>query len=359
MEENEKEVEQVNEAAETVQTETANAADTGKKAKSKKPVILGAIGAVVIAACGGVGAFFGLDLNVPAAKEWVKDYEAVQTTAKERNKNILLAFTGTGWDGVSDGFEKDVMNDAEFIKKMGKKFELAQIDIPGGESDVSEEEMQKIFTYAMMYNLNTTPSFILVSPEGISYGVIECSQSMGLEAVIEAVENAENDYKALAKLKTDIEKASGVKKVQLIDELYEKSSDAEKTSPKMTDYILEVPALDPENQSGLVGKYKLLAAYSEAGLYMQRGDVKGARDVLLRMVEGSDVESEYTQEAYFTAAYISALGGLLTTQEEIDFTASLIEKAISINPEAETVDNMYSLLYYVKQQPPQSVELDE
>ncbi|MBR4825673.1 MAG: thioredoxin family protein [Spirochaetaceae bacterium] len=357
MEENEKEVEQVNEAAETVQTETANTADTGKKAKSKKPVILGAIGAVVIAACGGVGAFFGLDLNVPAAKEWVKDYEAVQTTAKERNKNILLAFTGTGWDGVSDGFEKDVMNDSEFIKKMGKKFELAQIDIPAGENEVSEEEMQKIFTYAMMFNLETTPSLILLSPEGISYGSVAYQQEMGLEAVIEAVENIENGYKAMAKLKSDIEKASGVKKVQLIDELYEKSSDEEKA--KMTDYILEVPALDPENQSGLVGKYKLLAAYSEAGLYMQRGDVVGARDVLLRMVEGSDVEPEYAQEAYYTAAYISALGGLLTTQEEIDFTCSLLEKAIAVYPESEHIEDLNNFLNLVKQQSPQSVELDE
>lgn len=351
MEENEKEVEQVNETAavETVQTESAAAADEGKKAKSKKPAILGAVAAVVIAAGGAVGAFFGLDLNVPAAKEWVKDYEAVQTTAKERNKNILLAFTGTGWDGVSVSFENDIMQDKEFIKKMGKKFELAQIDIPAGENEVSEEEMQKIFTYAMMFNLETTPSLILLSPEGVSYGVIAYQQEMGLETIISAIENVENGYKALAKLKADIEKASGVKKVQLIDELYEKSSDEEKA--KMTDYILEVPALDPENQSGLVGKYKLLAAYSEAGLYMQRGDVVGARDVLLHMVESSDVEPEYAQEAYYTAAYITALGGLLTTQKEIDYTCSLIEKAIAAYPESEHIEDLNNFLSLVKQQP--------
>ena len=351
MEENEKEVEQVNEAAvETVQTETVSAAGEGKKAKSKKPAILGAIGAVVIAACGGVGAFFGLDLNVPAAKEWVKDYEAVQTTAKERNKNILLAFTGTGWDGVSVNFENDIMQDKEFIKKMGKKFELAQIDIPAGENEVSEEEMQKIFTYAMMFNLETTPSLILLSPEGVSYGVVAYQEEMGLETVIEAVENVESGYKALAKLKSDIEKASGVKKVQLIDELYEKSSDEEKAN--MTDYILEVPALDPENQSGLVGKYKLLAAYSEAGLYMQRGDVRSARELLVRVAEDSVVEPEYAQEAYYTAAYITALSGLMTTQQEIDYVCSLIEKSIDIYPESEHLEDLNQFLSLIKQQKP-------
>ena len=358
MEENEKEVEQVNEAAaETVQTETTDAADEGKKTKSKKPAILGAVAAVVIAAGGAVGAFFGFDMNVPSATEWVKDYETVLETATERNKSILLAFTGKTWDESSAAFESDIMNDQEFIKKMGKKYELAHIDIPGGEDEVSEEEMQKIFTYAMMFNLETTPSLILLSPEGVSYGVVAYQQEMGLETVIEAVENVENGYKALAKLKSDIEKASGVKKVQLIDELYEKSSDEEKA--QMTDYILEVPALDPENQSGLVGKYKLLAAYSEAGLYMQRGDVVGARDVLLRMVESSDVEPEYAQEAYYTAAYITALGGLLTTQEEIDYTCSLIEKAIAAYPESEHIEDLNNFLSLVKQQPPKSVELDE
>ena len=353
MQENEKEVEQVSEAAaETVQTETtdaANAADAGKKTKSKKPAILGAVAAVVIAAGGAVGAFFGFDMNVPSATEWVKDYETVLETATERNKSILLAFTGKTWDESSAAFESDIMNDQEFIKKMGKKYELAHIDIPGGEDEVSEDEMQTIFTYAMMYGLETTPSLILINPEGKSYGVVAYSASMGMESVIEAVEDAEKSFKEIAKLKTDIEKASGVKKVQLIDELYEKSSDEEKSN--MTEYILEVQTLDPENKSGLLGKYKLLAAYSEAGLYMQRGDVFSARDLLVRTAEDSAVEPEYAQEAYYTAAYITALSGLMTTQQEIDYVCSLIEKSINIYPESEHIEDLNQFLNLVKQQP--------
>lgn len=353
MEENEKEAGQVNEiaAVETVQTESAAAADEGKKAKSKKPAILGAVAAVVIAAGGAVGAFFGLDLNVPAATEWVKDYDAVQTTAKERNKNILLAFTGTTWDDMSAAFEKDIMNDQEFIKKMGKKFELAQIDIPSGENDVSEDEMQKIFTYAMMYGLETTPSLILINTEGASFGSVVYSPTMGLESVIESVDEAEKAYKDLAKLKANLEKATGVKKVQLIDEIYEKSPDEEKA--KMTDYILEVPTLDPENKSGLLGKYKLLAAYSEAGLYMQRGDVISARELLVKTAEDSSVDPEYAQEAFYTAAYVTALSGMMTTQKEIDYVCSLIEKAINVYPESEHIEDLNQFLTLVKQQPVQ------
>ena len=345
MEENEKEVEQVNASADAVQS-----AEETSKPKSKKPAILGAVAAVVIAAGGAVGAFFGFDMNVPSATEWVKDYEAVQSTAKERNKNILLAFTGSSWDESSASFEKDIMNDQEFIKKMGKKFELAHIDIPGGENEVSEEEMQSIFTYAMMYGLETTPSLILVSPEGKSLGVVAYSDSMGMEAVVEAVHNSENAYKEIAKLKADLEKAKGVKKVQLIDELYEKSSDEEKSN--MTEYILEVQVLDPENKSGLLGKYKLLAAYSEAGLYMQRGDVRSARELLVRVAEDSVVEPEYAQEAYYTAAYITALSGLMTTQQEIDYVCSLIEKSIDIYPESEHLEDLNQFLSLIKQQKP-------
>jgi len=362
VEENEKEVEQVNESAslDTVQN-AVNAdsvtADEGKKTKSKKPVILGAVAAFVIAAGGAVGAFFGLDMNVPSATEWVKDYDAVQETAKERNKDVLLAFTGIGWDNVSGKFEKDIMLNQEFIRKVGKKFELAQIDIPSGENEVSEEEMQKIFTYAMMYGLETTPSLILLNKEGTRYGMVAYSEDMGLESVIEAIEKEEFSYNELGKLKADIEKAKGVKKVKLIDELYEKSTDEEKA--QMTDYILEVQTLDPENKSGLLGKYKLLAAYSEAGLYMQRGDVISARDLLIRVAEDSAIEPEYAQEAFYTAAYISALSGLMTTQEEIDNVCSLIEKAINIYPESEHIEDLNQFLNLVKEQKPTPVEAQQ
>lgn len=359
MEENEKEVEQINETAAVDTVQSAENADSdtaseGKKAKSKKPVILGAVAALVIVAGGAAGAFFGLDMNVPSATEWVKDYDAVQESAKERNKDILLAFTGVDWDNISGKFEKDIMQNQEFIKKIGKKFELAQIDIPSGENEVSEEEMQKIFTYAMMYGLETTPSLILLNKEGTRYGIVAYSEDMGLEAVIEAIEKEEFSYNELGKLKADIEKAKGVKKVKLIDELYEKSSDEEKG--QMTDYILEVPTLDPDNKSGLLGKYKLLAAYSEAGLYMQRGDVVSARDLLIHIAEDTAVEPEYAQEALYTAAYISALSGLMTTQEEIDYVCSLIEKSINIYPESEHIEDLNQFLNLVKEQKPISNE---
>lgn len=353
MEENENEVNQTV-AAENV-TETSAPVDAAvektedSKPKSKKPAIFGAIAAVVVLAGGAVGAFFGLDMNVPSATEWVKDYSAVQISAGDRDKSILLAFTGVDWDNVSGKFEKEIMQDSEFIKKMGKKYELAQIDIPGGEAEVSEEEMQSIFTYAMMYGLQTTPSLILVDSKGASYGIVAYSEDMGLEAVIEAVENAETAFKDLKKLKDSIDKAQGVKKVKLIDELYEKSSDEERV--ELMDYILEVPALDPKNESGLLGKYKLLGGYNEASIYMQKGDVKSARDVLVRVAEDPALEPELAQESFYTAAYISAIGGLITSQEEIDSVVALIQKAIDVNPESEHIADLQQFMDLVKAQP--------
>ncbi|MBO4758907.1 MAG: hypothetical protein J5505_02510, partial [Spirochaetaceae bacterium] len=54
-----------------------------------------------------------------------------------------------------------------------------------------------------------------------------------------------------------------------------------------------------------------------------------------------------------------ALGGLLTTQEEIDYTCSLLEKAIAIYPESEHIEDLNNFLGLVKQQVPMPVELDE
>ncbi|NLK46335.1 MAG: thioredoxin family protein [Treponema sp.] len=359
MEENElKENESSSVETNQLTEDSSNASEETKaKCKCKKTLILGIIAAVVLVAGGAVGAFFGLGMNVARATEWVKDYEAVQETAKNRNKNILLVFTGVEWDNISGDFEKNIMQDKEFIKKMGKKFELAHIDIPASESSIPEEEMQQIFTYAMMYGLETTPSFILLNSECKSYGTVAFTEDMGLEAVIEAIVAAETSYKDLIKLKASIGKAKGIKKVELIDTLYENSSDEEKA--ELMDYILEIPTLDPENESGLLGKYKLLAAYNEAGLYMQRGDVLSARDLLVRVAEDPVVDSKYSQEAFYTAAYVSALGGLTVTQEEIDYVCTLIEKAINAYPESEHIQDLNHFLELVKSQTPAPAEVDE
>lgn len=273
------------------------------------------------------------------ATEWVSDFDAAQAVAKEQKKSILLVFTGIEWDQVSAGVKESLIDTPEFIKAAGKKYELVQIDIPIEEGTVEAAELEKRYELANKYSLQTTPGFVLIDSEGNKYASISYSEELNtVETLTAKFAESEKEYKEIVSLKSKTDRAKGTAKVKLIDELYEKTP-AEQRDSLLT-YIAEVPTLDPENTTGLVGKYKLQQAYVDASGLMQAGDFAGVCELFKSTAEDPMVTGEDKQNAYYMEAYISFSSGISSLEEVL----VMLENAVAAAPEsAAATDIAYTI----------------
>lgn len=308
----------------------------------KTKILLIILGAVLIVA--GVGiVLFATGVFAPAA-EWSTNLEAATNDALDAKKNVLLVFAGTEWDGVSATFKESVLDTERFRKTMGRKYELVFIDIPADEDPFADaDNPPDWYTLATQYALQATPTLMLINGQGEAYGNIMYEETFTEpQTVIGAIKTVEDNIKKVAQLSVKIEKANGIKKVKLIDELFEATAPNERDS--LIAYIRQVPELDPNNESGVLGKYKLQLAYLDASSVMNTGEVEKARDMFLSLTEGDLLEADYKQEALFMAAYISYMTGIA----DANAVADLLQQAIDASPESESVESIKYTLDQIK-----------
>lgn len=241
---------------------------------------------------------------------WYTDYEQALEIAKEENKAVLVFFSGDSWDGMSIDAKETIYNTEDFLKAVAKDFVLVNIDYSDANNteEISEEIVSK-YMLAEKFLIQMMPEFFVTS----AYGhVVE---------PIPFIPEEQTEPKAVAKLYTahakrakklssfvkDLETTEGFDRIKIINKLYE-------NSPKsylfaLNDYFAEVITLDPENKSGLLGRFKLHMAYSDSMKFLSEGNLEAAVNCFLDLTKGDLLNSEETQEAFYTVAYIYNLDG--------------------------------------------------
>lgn len=64
---------------------------------------------------------------VPA---WIDDVDAAFTQAREKNRHVLLFFTGAGWGSRSQHLENEVLSTPEFVRYANDNLVLLKMDFP-------------------------------------------------------------------------------------------------------------------------------------------------------------------------------------------------------------------------------------
>ena len=149
---------------------------------------------------------------------------------------------------------------------------------------------------------SSVPALIAASADTIPYGMILYGPDSDVQTVTAEVKKLQETGKKVKSLKAKLEKASGVNKAKLIDELY--NSVDENFTYQFQDLIAEFPTLDPENKTGKLGQYKLLLAYDESlAIFNESGDITAATQVFIDLAESGLLNSEEYQTAYYNANY--------------------------------------------------------
>jgi len=116
--------------------------------------------------------FFLVLLNTLQAQDWKYDFEEAQNIAKEKDKNIVLLFTGSDWCPPCKKLEKKVLSNPEFKKFAEQKFIMVKADFPKRKKNkLSGYQREKNLALAERYNKKMIfPVILVINKEGLVLG---------------------------------------------------------------------------------------------------------------------------------------------------------------------------------------------
>lgn len=292
---------------------------------------------------------------------WFTNYDACLESAKKSNKKAFLLITREESDGLTKNLNQKVFHTEEFINKFSAEYEFCQIDVspelfakanPKKDADkqIKKEsgKYKKLLEHRMRvvttHDVKATPSLYIVTKDGYVLFDIAYLPVNTVSEFDELIKSYSQTIETIEKLIDNVEQSSGLEKVKSIDELYE--SVKVDYRYQMTNLMREVLKLDKKNETGLLGKYILAIATSDAmDAYIARkpNSVSGIYE---KAAKNSVLNTAQKQQAYYAAAYV--LGSNMPTPEQTVKIIDLLEKTISVDANSEIGKHCAELLVKYK-----------
>ncbi len=105
-----------------------------------------------------------LPLSAHAA-DWLTDYDKALEVAKEKNKPVLILFTGSDWCPPCMRMEKTVFSSKEFSDLADKYFVLIKLDSPKNKPQ-SAEEKKMVAKLGAQYEVQGVPTIVILGKKG-------------------------------------------------------------------------------------------------------------------------------------------------------------------------------------------------
>lgn len=97
------------------------------------------------------------------AQEWQYNLSTAQKMAKEKNREIILVFSGSDWCAPCIKLEKEILESEEFKAFAKDNFVLLRADFPRRKQNkLSKEQQEKNNKLAEKYNTNGYFPFVVV-----------------------------------------------------------------------------------------------------------------------------------------------------------------------------------------------------
>lgn len=238
------------------------------------------------------------------------DLEKTISVAEKSDKKILLVFTKLESGGFNETLVNQVLHAQDYQEKIGAEFETCQIDF--SKEDFSSQKKSAKKTKAqternmnttVIYGVETPPTVMILSPQGYVISSITYLSCINVQEFSNIIEVEREKIDAMEKMVAAVKNAEGIEKISAIDLLYENThANYRYQLRKLCD---EVVRSDKKNESGLVGKYLLARASTEAmDCYLARKPEKAA-ECYIKYVPSKFLSVEEKQRCYYAAAYIT------------------------------------------------------
>jgi thioredoxin-related protein len=293
--------------------------------------------------------------------EWLNDFDSAQELAKAKNRNIFLFLSGDDWDEKSATLKETVINSDDILLAIGKTYVPVKLDFSqslyeaaaAGE-DASEAQaaeagriqalLEKNSDVAAKYSVSGLPAFYLLTKEGYVFAVLNPAGESGVAEFVALIRESDGTAEKINGLVKKIAKAKGAKKVEAIDELFESLDPAYRHL--LADYFPLAAENDPENTTGLLGKYELQNAYQKATDYFSSGSPALASDTFVQLAEAAYLSDKERQEALYLAAFFLANSPEATKEGLL----GLLGRSLDAAPQSEMAPNIQQIIVQITQE---------
>ena len=254
-------------------------------------------------------------------------------------KDILLIFTGSDWSKEAEDFSKNILTES-CKTALAKNYTVRFIDLLHNPAASEQETAQKNYLLFSEYAVPDVPFVILQTAEQDVYAaaVIEADVKSDMQ-LMEKIKALTAQRTSVVEARKRINTTKGVAKAQAIDNFLSKVGNAE--AHRYDSLRMQVPALDPHNQSGLKGKYVLMSADIRAKSFAQQGNFLKASDEYKTAAETGDLSPAELQLAWYLTAYSYLMAGSVDTETVIGF----LRKAIEADPQNAAVQQLNQAIH--------------
>jgi len=287
--------------------------------------------------CAGLICFIMLNGCVSTPPRKPTDAATGDSSADEK-KDIVFVFTGSDWSTEASRFSKNVLTEV-FKSEAAKNYTVNYVDLLRNPTEHERETAHKNYLLFSEYAVPDVPCIVMQTAEQETYTVyvIEADIKTDMQ-LIEKINALSVRRKAVVEARRLIDTAQGVEKARAIDSFLNIILNAD--SRRYDSLRMQVPALDPNNQSGLKGKYLLMSADIRAKHFVQCGDFVSAGNEYKAAAEAGDLAPGELQFAWYLAAYSYLMAGSVDTNTIIGY----LRKAVAADPQNPGVQQIHQAI---------------
>ena len=260
-------------------------------------------------------------------------------TVGRRNTNrdkrdILLIFTGSDWSQEAANFSKNILTES-CKTELAKNYAVRFIDLLHNPSENERETAQKNYLLFSEYAVPDVPFIVLQTAEQDVYASAVIGADIKNEAqLMEKIKALTVQRTKVVEARKHIDTTKGSEKARAIDTFLTTVGNAE--AHRYDALRMQVPALDPDNRSGLKGKYVLMSADIRAKTFTVQGNYHKAGDEYKAAAETGDLSPAELQLAWYLAAYSYLMAGDADTETVVGY----LQKAIDADPQNAAVQQL-------------------
>ena len=258
------------------------------------------------------------------------------TTARQNtdDRDILLIFTGSDWSKEAGIFLKNILTES-CKTELAKNYAVRFIDLLRNPSENERKTVQKNYLLFSEYAVPEIPFIVLQTAEQDMYASAVIGADIKNEAqLIEKIKALTAQRTKVVEARKHIDTTKGSEKARAIDAFLTTVGNAE--AHRYDSLRMQVPALDPDNRSGLKGKYVLMSADIRAKSFAQQGNYLKAGDEYKAAAETGDLSPAELQLAWYLAAY----SYLMTGDADTETVVGYLQKAIDADPQNAAVKQL-------------------
>lgn len=266
--------------------------------------------------------------------EWFTDVSKMKREVQSAKKDAFMLFTGSDWDEASGKLLAKKI-ETELFSKYGRQFLFYHVDIVRNEDAMSAKQLKTNYILFSKYRVGDLPYVVVRSFEGEVYYSVELKTD---EKIDDVMKNVLTQKERVMKLKAEVASTSNAYKTRAIDAFLSAIYNPEHAM--YDDLRMQAIEADPKNESGLVGRFKMIVASMKAEKLMMQKKYLMAADEYIIILKEDYLNDMERQNAWYQIAYLYAASKKVENEKII----YCLKNAINASPESEAVPRLKEII---------------